>query len=285
MFKSKAPISTHRLYHPVYRIREIMERILKSTILNSVQNKFALWAGSCLLLLSIILIAYAVVMQRSNAINTAKIQALAQANNEANALKTEIGVALDSARTLANSFAGMKIDAMEIPRNQVNAMLRQVLSQNPSFLRVYTIWEPNTLGETRRFIPSWEWVDGQIFYESLTNYEAIESSDYYQIPKNTHQEAIIDPYLHSIKGEDVLITSLVVPIIAYDTFYGIAGVDIPLESLQQRADEFTAFDGSAKIVLISHNGTIAGATGQPETSGQPLSVIDPNWKHFNSMVG
>ncbi len=57
---------------------------------------------------------------------------------------------------------------------------------------------------------------------------------------------------------------LVVPFIADGQLYGIAGVDLDLECLQELADEMNIYDGSGKLVLRSSNGTLVGVADQPE---------------------
>ncbi len=61
---------------------------------------------------------------------------------------------------------------------------------------------------------------------------------------------------------------LVVPFIADGQFYGIAGVDLDLECLQELADEMNIYDGSGKLVLRSSNGTLVGVPDQPGISGE-----------------
>ena len=143
---------------------------------------------------------------------------------------------------MAQSLTGMKTQGSQLNRSQVNAMLKQVLVDNPQFVGVYTLWEPNAFDskdaqyantpgtdETRRFIPYWTRSGDEIVLEPLVDYEVEGAGDYYLIPKRTKQDAIIDPYLYPIDGQDVLITSLVVPIVIDGQFYGIAGVDLPFD--------------------------------------------------------
>jgi methyl-accepting chemotaxis protein len=270
---------------------------MKPVKLNSVQSKITFWAGCCLLLLSVVLILYAVLTQRKTAMNTVKIQAVELARNEASEIETKIEKAMDSARTLAQALSSMKTDNIGLSRNQVNSMLRQVLSQNPDLIGIYTLWEPNAFDgkdaqfanqvgydETGRFIPYWMWSEGEIFYSPSVNYEDPGVGDYYLIPKNNRREAVIDPYLYPMKGVDVLVTSLVVPIVVDGHFYGIVGVDIPLDFLQKLADGFNAYDGTAQLSLISNNGTFAGVTGQSDSVGKTLSDLRNNDDQYLSEI-
>lgn len=271
---------------------------MKHASIKSVQSKIALWTGGCLLLLAMVLIVYAILTQRSAAIQTAEFQAKEQAYHEASVIQAEVEEALDSARTLAQVLAAMKTDSLGLTRSQVNIILRQVLVQNPNFLAVYSLWEPNAFDgrdadytnmaghdKTGRFIPYWVRRGGEIKYEPLENYEIPGQGDYYQIPKMTVKESIINPTFRKIEGVDVLIASLVVPIVVDGNFYGITGIDLRLDFLQTTADEVRAIDGSTKLVLYSNNGTIAGLTAQPELVGKPISILeDKGWEEALSNI-
>ena len=50
--------------------------------------------------------------------------------------------AMDAARTIAHALKGLKADSLA-ERSNANALLKGVLHENPSFLAVWTAWEPN----------------------------------------------------------------------------------------------------------------------------------------------
>jgi len=254
--------------------------------IKSIQIKIALWAGFSLLLVAVILIGYAVVTLRNQAMEAAQDQAIAISQSESGVIKAEIEVALDAARTLAQALTAVKSQEIDLTRDDVNAMLRQILNDNPQFVGVYTLWEPDAFDGldaehvemeghdvTGRFIPYWSrGAQGNIMVEALVDYAQQGPGDYYQVPKRTKKEAIIDPYVYPVQGQDVLITSLVVPVIAGGQFYGIAGVDLRLEFLQELADEVDIYDGTADLLLISNNGSLAGISGQPDLVGEHMEA-------------
>ena len=259
--------------------------------LKSIQLKIVLLGGLCLLLMASSLITYTVVTSRSSALASATREANSAAKAQAGIIDAEVEKALYTARTLAQSLSGMKAHGAQMSRSDVNAMLKQVLIDNPQFAGVYTLWEPNafdgkdsvyanTVGhdETGRFIPYWVRAGDQIILEPLVDYEVEGAGDYYLVPKRTKQDAIIDPYLYPINGQDVLITSLVVPIVIDGKFYGIAGVDLPLAFLQELADRVDVYDKSGELVLISNNGTLAAVTGKPELVNTSIEDFSTDWK-------
>jgi methyl-accepting chemotaxis protein len=256
---------------------------------NSIQFKIGLWAGTCLFLAAVIIIGYAAVTLRAEAIKTAEEKALTQANFEASSIRAEMEVALDAARTMAQALSAIKLEGVEISREQVNAMLKQILVNNPHFLGTYTLWEPNafdgkdaqyanTTGSDSkgRFLPYWDrGKDKQIQVELLADYD---TSEWYQCPKTTQIECIANPLSYPVQGEEVLMTSLVVPIVVSGKFYGITGVDLRLDFLQQTVDSANIFKGTGTMAVISNNSTLATVSKRPELMGQPVTKLH---EHFS----
>jgi len=163
-------------------------------------------------------------------------------------VRGEIEVALDEARALADVFGALinsKKD--DFSRDAANVVLKNLIEKNKNFLGAYVLFEPNAFDgkdkdfinaighdQTGRFIPYWtRGGDGKGVVEALASYEVAGDGDYFQIPKKTKKETLIEPYIYAVQGKDVLLTSLVVPIMnSSGSFIGIAGLDIALSQLQ-----------------------------------------------------
>ncbi|MDM8549679.1 methyl-accepting chemotaxis protein [Desulfobacterales bacterium HSG2] len=263
--------------------------------LKSLQMKITLSAGICLLITATIIIAYSATamkhraeIAREQVIKDAQRYAGAIARQHANHIRAELDVTLEAVRMIARVLSGIKDEkiGLELSRDEVSGMLKTVLIQNPRFVGVYTCWEPNAFDgmdrgfkneeghdETGRFIPYWNRnEDGSIALEPSVDYEKEGAyGNYYLLPKKTGKECITDPYLFSIQGKTALITSMTVPIVVGETFYGIAGIDLRIDGLQKVVDDVEKlYDGTGQILLISHNGTLAAVTDRPEMAGKPL---------------
>ncbi len=270
------------------------------------QVKIAAWMGLCLLLTTAIIVAYIVrdmrtraFSAREQALRTTEDYARSLAQQYANSIKADMEVAMDAARTLAQSLQGVKNPevGLEIDRDQVNGLLKTVLTENPDFLGVYTAWEPNAFDEldagyineaghdaTGRFVPFWlRGENASIQLEPLRNYDAEGQGDYYFCSKRTKRECVIDPYLYAIQGKEMLMTSLVAPVIFNDTFYGIVGVDIHLDDMQQMLNALPSiYEGTAQIAVISSNGTIVAVKDHPEFAGQPMEMLHGEHEHADA---
>ncbi|AET69445.1 methyl-accepting chemotaxis protein [Desulfosporosinus orientis DSM 765] len=168
------------------------------------------------------------------------------AEQYASQVTNELNSSMDATRTLASTFKGMKETNM-VQRSSMNAMIVDVLKDNPKFMATWTLWEPNALDgndsayvnqpghdATGRFIPYWNRGNGEITLEALVDYDKPGAGDYYLVPKETKEETLVEPYDYPINGKTVLITSVVVPIInAQGTFLGVAGTDLELSAIQK----------------------------------------------------
>ena len=268
--------------------------------LKSIQMKIAAWSGLCLLVMAAAIVGFSSVSmknaawdQREDAIRMAQRIAVTTAEEKAGHIAAQLESAMDAARTLAETFSGIKDERanLKLDRDAINNILKIILERNPNFIATYTAWEPNLLDElddlykdteghdaTGRFVPYWRRdAHGEIAMEPLVDYETKGVGDYYQLPKKTRTECLIDPFVYPVQGQPTLMTSLVVPVMVGDTFYGITGIDLRLDFVQKVADDVAQlYDGAAKITVISHNGTLAGVTQKPDLQGKPLNTIFKN---------
>lgn len=263
--------------------------------IKSIQAKITFLTGMFSFLAILIIILFSSSTLRDKSIELAKSNALESSMQEASNIQEKIDEALDSARSMAHALSVVAENPGEnlISRDLANKMLISLLQKNEHFLGTYTAWEPdvfdksdrqyaNTKGhdKTGRFIPYWFKSGDGVNTEPLAGYEDTtvgenggRAGDYYLIPRETLNEAIIDPYIYPIQGVDTLLTSLVVPIASNNKFYGIAGVDIGLNFLQEIANKINLYDKTGKMILISQKGIIAGATDNSDVIG----------KHFNHL--
>ncbi|MES9979419.1 MAG: ATP-binding protein, partial [Candidatus Thiodiazotropha sp. 6PLUC5] len=252
--------------------------------ITTIQSKIALWTGICLLVSGIAIVGYAVVIARSSSIQTANERALSEARVQAGIVKSEIETTLDATRTLAQALMAVKTPAnkLNISRDQVNAMMIQVLIENPQYLGVWTLWEPDAFdgqdsrhtntqayGKSGRFQPYFHRGVGKIMVEAPTT----DEGDWYQVPKITQQEYISDLYAYPVAGKDTLMVTIVAPIVVDQVFYGVMGIDLPVGFMQGVADKVNIYNKTGKLLLIGNNGNIIAATGQPQLREKLISEL------------
>lgn len=197
----------------------------------------------------------------------------------------DLGVAMDTARTIANTFEGMKKTGNP-DRKVMDGILKQVLENNPEFLGVWTCWEPDSLDgqdqkfvntqghdSTGRYVPYWNRGSGTIAIEPLLDYETADGSGYYVPVRKSGLETIMEPYRYKVGGKDILMTSVVVPIKLEGKVVGVAGIDLDLTVLQKLAEEIKPC--GAGYVFIMSNNAIMAAHPDPEAIGKDAVQRQP----------
>lgn len=131
-------------------------------IFKSIQTKIVLIARLCLISAVILLVGYGLYSSKSTQdvvssevssllteLNMERLQNLA--GEQSGTIQAELALALDAARTMANTFEVSKFKpkdgkgALDIGRDQLNAILLNVLKRNTSFNGTYSCWEPNAI--------------------------------------------------------------------------------------------------------------------------------------------
>jgi methyl-accepting chemotaxis protein len=210
--------------------------------------------------------------------NFAKDGAISYARETARArgamIQNVLESALNQAVTLSRVFeAASNVANAGISRRQANSILQYYIERSPDLFGAYVAFEPdaydgkdaNFVDEwghdgTGRFVPYWTRDDeGVGVVEALKDYDKSGAGDYYQVPRHSGMQAVIDPYVYNVQGRDVLMTSLVAPIFGKDrAFIGIAGVDLTLGAIGKLVTDTVLYQ-SGTLTLYSASGTVTGA--------------------------
>ncbi len=236
----------------------------------SLRAKMLLYLCSIVTLAFVFTISFVTIKARDLTKQQALREAQEIANRYSNVVKSEIEIALDAARTLANAFEGIKISGEPIPsRPTFDAMLKQTLERNTNFMAVWSVWEPNALDgqdamfinewgydETGRYAPYWNRATGFPEVEPMTNYRVSGKDDFYAQPKASGKEMVFDPQMYSISGSNVMMTRVVVPIRVQENVVGAVGADVMLTTFELLVAKLKPFE-TGSVALISYNGKYA----------------------------
>jgi methyl-accepting chemotaxis protein len=213
----------------------------------------------------------------------------------AESVERQLNDAVELSRYLASTMLSVRKSG-QVDRDHLNVLLRTLLENNPQYIGVWVGMEPNALDGrdaefagkpgsdvTGRFLSYWNRGSGQAALEPLTGYDDPgPSGQYYQKPKLTRREAVIEPYSYTVGGRDVLMVSMVVPIIEQGRVIGVAGVDLSTEGIWNRLKDVKVFE-TGSILLISNEGLWAGYP-KPEHLGKPIEKINPNLEAIKPAV-
>ncbi len=175
-------------------------------------------------------------------------------------------------------------------RATINDFLKSNLENNPEFLGVWMVWEPNAFDgqdeqhigelssdETGRFVPYWYWKGDSVVLVRCLYYD---ESDYYLLPKRNHRPYLLDPYVYPVDSVDSLLQSVVIPIVIDGVFLGVVGVDIRQNEIYELIANLADISGG-EATLLSGDNTIVMSSGQLAINKDfsyldSLKLSDPN---------
>lgn len=222
-----------------------------------------------------VLLCFAVTLaiMTSRAFDAVHAQAMARAHSEATLAARDVSAILNRAmgvaETLRLAIEGVRTRGT-FDRATVDAMQKRMLEEQSYLLGVYTGWEHNAFDGmdddfanapghdgTGRYVPYWNRGTGVATVEPLVDYDVPGAGDYYQVPKRTGKAFLAEPYDYMVGGKNMLITSLVQPLMERGRFAGIVGVDIGLDDLAQVMKAIRPFGVGEVTVLTGTNLVVA----------------------------
>jgi len=196
-----------------------------------------------------------------------------------------IEIPLYKAKTYRTLVEGMILSDVRKPsREEMNSIMKHYIERDKGILGIYLAFEPNAFDgkdnfyankgghdESGRFYPWWT-LDKQ--GNGVLEYTFEDEPDnYYNKPKKTLKEAIMEPYLYTLQGNPVLITSVCHPILNKNRqFIGVATMDISLESIQREVQKMKVFN-SGYIVFFSEHGQILGSPKNDDVGKNAKEII------------
>ncbi len=245
---------------------------------------------------SIILVSFIVTVWfiTSNATKLSQEQALdrmgAMSRESANQIRLDIESAFDAARNLAYASQSMKINKDYVKRDILLTMMGGVLKNNPGFLGIWQIWEPNAFdgldnqfagkeGHTTegRFVPYWNRAGG-VHLEACGDL----NGEWYTKARDTGKEVIMDPFLYEVGGKEILMVSVCVPIVVDGKSIGVAGVDFSMDQINALVSVIKPYE-TGYAVLATGSGMITAHPDMEKIAKQlkdfyPQTVVEAGKK-------
>jgi methyl-accepting chemotaxis protein len=233
----------------------------------SLSTKITLILGTVVLIGLIIMSSLELSAIHKDSYNQALILAQEVSKGYGSDISGDFEVARSTIDGVLNTLTFAK-KSNSLTREDVFDLLETTLDKTPAILGIYTLWEPNAFDDkdseyinkeghdgTGRLIPYLVRSNGKILLSPLVDYDKEGAGDYYLIPTKTKTPALLEPYLYNIDGNDVMLTSIVVPILDSEgNSIGIVGADIALTSLSDKVNKAQPLGGYATV--ITNQGTI-----------------------------
>jgi len=253
---------------------------LKINKFTSLKVKFAIFIAISTASIFLFLVIYVGKSQRAAAYSDSKTIAFEVSRKASLETENFFSTAFDVTHELSRNFEVFRNNGID--RKIICQILKKTLEDNRDFLAVWSLWEPNTYDgkdsdyanrdhydSTGSFLTTYFRLNSEIKIEkNSTNYLA----DYYTLPKIKRHEIIIDPYDYQYRGYSTFFyeTSVVVPLIYNNTFYGVVAVDINLKNLRDKLNAIKIYK-TGYVSLISNTGVIVT---HPDSSFKKMNVKD-----------
>ncbi|MCL2304947.1 MAG: ATP-binding protein [Planctomycetaceae bacterium] len=224
------------------------------------------------LVTGVVVVCFAILTQivSHRAFEMAKREAFALAQETADKYQNEIRAELQGARitaeTLSTVFETLK-DLNLTDRKMMNDILQNALRKKEYITAFCIAYDPDALDgkdkefagdkptydDTGRYAPYWNKLGDNIEVEPLP---AIDTEDWYIQPKTTLREYIPDPYPYHLQDREVILASLIFPILHQGKFIGIISSDIVLDKLQEMVSKVESDTVGGVTFILSNTGIV-----------------------------
>jgi methyl-accepting chemotaxis protein len=169
-----------------------------------------------------------------------------------------------------------------------NKLLYALIEKHPAYLSTWVSWELNktekgyTEKDGRDRMTYVRTKDNQIDFlkERLTH----EKHNLYATLKENKQDAVVEPYpfVYTGQTDTILMTSICMPVIIDNQFWGLAGVDINLNYYKEFIKKLKVFENGYAF-LLSNEGYYLG---HPDSTviGQTFSDVNPEEDVFTKLL-
>ncbi len=194
----------------------------------------------------------------------------------------------DTLKTIAENL-GAQVEILRqrglTDRNAIIAIQKQIMANNPFVFGLTVAYEPNLFdgqdarnigkpgsGADGRFIPYVSRSGNELAVSAA--YDATTDMKWYDVPKTTQHLYLTEPTSYAVNGEDVLMTSVVYPIITQGKFLGVISIDYRLNDFQSVVAKIRPLGGYATV--ITDQGTIVAHSTKPQLLTKNLKAIEPD---------
>jgi len=244
-------------------------------------------AASALVILSLGITATVTGIRASNDAESAAMRLAQTASREAaQTLATRISANLSSVASLGASMQGTKAAGVPLERRAIGEMTKATLLGSEDLVGAAVTFEPDALdgkdaefaGQKPEFDASGRYMPyytrnpaGGVGVEPIVFSNAPGANDWYDIPKKNGKLYFTEPYAYPVNGKDVLMASMVAPIVVNGKFLGTASADFMLTKLTAILAGMKTLEGG-KLALIS-NGGVYASNPDAALNGKPAKDI------------
>jgi methyl-accepting chemotaxis protein len=224
----------------------------------SLQQKILVMVIGASIIIYAIAIGYISIKSRNTALN----QAISLTNTYADTYASDIKFLLEEDLIAVRTLSRTALTFRSMPEKQWKElfakMYEKVISDNPQFLSIWDSWELNKFDPTYkkdygRYVCEFWRENGKINQNASLKDLTGDALEYGRI-KRDKDESLENPYFYSYSGnvkDQLLMTSIIVPILENNDFIGVIGVDISLSRYHPIINQIKPFKGSYAFLVAN----------------------------------
>ncbi|WP_210712392.1 methyl-accepting chemotaxis protein [Pseudomonas sp. MWU349] len=188
---------------------------------------------------------------------------------------------------------------LSLSREQLIALIKENVTQNPKILGAYIGWEPGAIDHNDaayvgtsvvgidaangRFLPWWfRNEDGSLGLDKLADVNdrtllstGVRTSEYYLCSQDSLKPCAIDPAPYKVGDKVVMLASFIQPILLNGKFQGIVGADLSVNFIQDMlvGANQKLYGGAGHMALIGGNGRLVAYTKDSSKFGEKVSDV------------
>lgn len=244
--------------------------------------KLGIMAGGIVLLSNMAVFLYIFFINDQRPLNTAIASITDKSKNMSMTINSEINDAFNAAELLAQNLSCLQTGNM-LTRPLADRIIQHTLESNKRFLSVWAVYDRNAFDgqdhlninapgstTTGLFSCGYFWKNNKVENDPGDDEEDL-MADYFTIPRQTLKPYIMEPYLYSYdEQEEILETSVIIPIIVDGSFKGVVGIDISLQHLKELSASVNAFEGSYTMMYTQKGTVVFGGPADKPGEITPL---------------
>ncbi|MFO7862993.1 MAG: GAF domain-containing protein [Salinivirgaceae bacterium] len=232
-----------------------IRRSIRRKMLFSIFLSFILILGAML--------SYIAIKIEKLALNNAKELVHSYASGYAVSVQDQLNAHMGMARSFGQALHSIPDHGIKQTMELQKDMMFRITERNDPFLATWIIWERRffdsawTLPYGRGRYTVYRAPSGLKYRSELLDNEGDKVNGAYYKMKVSKEETIMNPYTFSYSGNEddqILETSICIPILKDDEFVGLSGMDVSLESYQEVINDIQPIEGS-QLFLIANDGT------------------------------
>ena len=259
-------------------------------ILNSIRTRLTLVVGLSVGIMLSAVWTFGAVSLRQAAVESAQNQYLEASRQYAAGINSQVNVALGVSQTLAQTFSCFNLseNSARIGRNATNEVIQKILEENPQFLGLRTVWEPDGFdgmdalyqgsdGHTAngRFSPFWHRDSLGRFQLENVPIDTQNPLCPYAVIKNTHACFVTSPHFRHLGNQYGRYYTAAAPIVHNGMFRGVVGVVVDVKTIQSLLLKAKESDPHAQFYVLDQNGDIVA--GSANTGALKQNISELQW--------